>query len=507
MKSGVSKQVKTFLSGIICTCMILGIMPVFGTICSSAEPIQSDLSVTVDFSIYSGNSTTELLKDAYDYTKFIFNQDSAKKESLSFTTNVWYTVNNRNYNMLALSTPAVDTLSKEEDISEPYYIAYNVEGGTEFSLRSVRHTAYSEQAEADGLDWKFRFLASPDYKAWEPVEFDISTSDVNYSGSIPYGKEDIYTLTVPDNCEFIKICFPQTRNMGPVHSWTCGNDAYGTIAELTYTPADIPAEPLEKNIEPARQYEKTIDIADESMGNTATALQTVLGLMHTYSPDAFILGTKPAYYQLNPGDSWKRVFCLSDSAVKGKTDISPRYFISFEVEPGSSFRLQSLHRERESMRMSERGWSYRFKFYRSADGTNWTPVEPTYYNEEGFLTQKLEYRYFSSLDTYIVDIPISSCYIKIEFPQTKDYTQEFGTNELGNWQMASIKNFSYTEKTNEPQFETGDINCDEKIDVRDLIRFKKLIADSALEDRWDLNSDGRVDSLDLSILKKYILEE
>ncbi len=56
---------------------------------------------------------------------------------------------------------------------------------------------------------------------------------------------------------------------------------------------------------------------------------------------------------------------------------------------------------------------------------------------------------------------------------------------------------------------TGDLTGDDKVDVTDLIRLKKYIADSSTElsASADLNGDGRVDILDLIRLKKIIAGE
>ncbi len=56
---------------------------------------------------------------------------------------------------------------------------------------------------------------------------------------------------------------------------------------------------------------------------------------------------------------------------------------------------------------------------------------------------------------------------------------------------------------------TGDLTGDDKVDVTDLIRLKKYIADSSTElsASADLNDDGRVDILDLIRLKKIIAGE
>lgn len=55
--------------------------------------------------------------------------------------------------------------------------------------------------------------------------------------------------------------------------------------------------------------------------------------------------------------------------------------------------------------------------------------------------------------------------------------------------------------------ETGDINGDGEVDIRDFVRLKKLAsaAESAGTDGGDLNSDGFTDSYDIALLRKYFL--
>ena len=55
--------------------------------------------------------------------------------------------------------------------------------------------------------------------------------------------------------------------------------------------------------------------------------------------------------------------------------------------------------------------------------------------------------------------------------------------------------------------ETGDINGDGEVDIRDFVRLKKLAsaAESAGTDGGDLNSDGFTDAYDIALLRKYFL--
>ena len=53
--------------------------------------------------------------------------------------------------------------------------------------------------------------------------------------------------------------------------------------------------------------------------------------------------------------------------------------------------------------------------------------------------------------------------------------------------------------------ETGDINGDGEVDVRDLIRLKKQAAGTDTGTAGDIDSDGYTDAYDLALLRKYFL--
>ena len=53
--------------------------------------------------------------------------------------------------------------------------------------------------------------------------------------------------------------------------------------------------------------------------------------------------------------------------------------------------------------------------------------------------------------------------------------------------------------------ETGDINGDGEVDVRDLIRLKKQAAGMDTGTAGDIDSDGYTDAYDLALLRKYFL--
>lgn len=55
-------------------------------------------------------------------------------------------------------------------------------------------------------------------------------------------------------------------------------------------------------------------------------------------------------------------------------------------------------------------------------------------------------------------------------------------------------------------YEFGDVNCDGCIDIRDLIRIKKMTASSDYIQSADLIVDNKIDALDLAEMRRYILE-
>lgn len=54
-------------------------------------------------------------------------------------------------------------------------------------------------------------------------------------------------------------------------------------------------------------------------------------------------------------------------------------------------------------------------------------------------------------------------------------------------------------------YQLGDANTDKTIDIRDLVRIKKLAGNLEVNSAADINSDGNVDATDLSLLKRYFL--
>ena len=50
-----------------------------------------------------------------------------------------------------------------------------------------------------------------------------------------------------------------------------------------------------------------------------------------------------------------------------------------------------------------------------------------------------------------------------------------------------------------------DINGDSQVDIFDAVVLKKALKSGKYQDKYDLNKDGKVNSGDLSAMKKYIL--
>lgn len=55
------------------------------------------------------------------------------------------------------------------------------------------------------------------------------------------------------------------------------------------------------------------------------------------------------------------------------------------------------------------------------------------------------------------------------------------------------------------ELNNGDANYDGTVDIRDMIRIKKMIADNGYNVGGDCNDDGKLDSTDLASLRKYLL--
>ena len=69
-------------------------------------------------------------------------------------------------------------------------------------------------------------------------------------------------------------------------------------------------------------------------------------------------------------------------------------------------------------------------------------------------------------------------------------------------------NSAYGFKITDISFESiGDLNGDGKINLKDIVRLKKILAglDESAGASADVNNDGETNSLDLTALRKYIL--
>ncbi len=474
---------------------------------------------TIDFANYE-NKAAEALNSAYDRT--VITNDSFN--SPVFDTNNYHAdwkfmlgVSLQAVNALPKSLDTVEHFADESyfvDYADPdygYYVTYNVEAGTNFKLHSLRKNGFWSQAEAKGYNWQFQFFASSDNENWEAVESEIVTTNINLGsddGWNPYTLDDQYTVIVPADAKFIRVKFPQVRNLGSVFTWTNGWNVYGIIRDITYAPAITPADALAK--EPAREYGKVIDMADESL-SSADSLAAVLADMDSYS-GKFNLGSNYAFYQKNQGDPWKRLLTLSEEAITDLAVNPTEYYISYKVAAGSSFRIQTLYRNNEARQFLSNGWSYRLKFYTSVDGFVWKEAEPTYFTEEGFATMMIDWwRGYHTMETYVVDIPENASYIKVVFPQDKSYPNNYGfsADQFCNWAIAAVKNISYTAQETAPEvdYTLGDCNFDGSVDIRDLVCLKnKLLAEKTFIPSDDLDKDGIVNSADAIQLKKYLFE-
>ncbi len=481
-----------------------------GTIKSvSYTEMNQDDYVYVEDIFNADQNTVASLAHTYDSTLYDIDENGHRSDILNLSTGVYYTdTDGTNKFMLTLSEGIVDSMSKlvdrEYSAQNPgYYIAYNVRGGSELSLRSLRMGTFSQQAINAGMNLNFRFYISSDYENWTEVKPNITTSNVNFASSDrfnPYTKEDNYSVYIPFDANFIRICFPQTKNMVNTHWYTNGFNAYGTIASLVYVAPYEESKPLEKNICPERNYDKTFVFDDYR-----TKQSQIFDAMYDYSPDVFTIFNYNTCYK-DSANNRRFQLAINTSAIEDKSIIDPQYYVTYKVQPGSSFKIEGMHNEKSAVIMSNAGISYRFKFYVSSDGTKWDLIEPVFYSENGPVIQRnAGWGHYSSTDTYVVDIPQTAKLITVVFPQNMDYkgneTCNFGNGDYdhGDWQIGVIKSLSYTPYS-------MDVTGDGEVDVRDLVRLKKMILQISQERSYDLNCDGNINSLDLGLLRKSLFD-
>lgn len=397
--------------------------------------------VTVDFT--TDSSMQSVLSSAYDYSRSMLNTEDPHGQGNAFSTGqAYYTVGGKNHTMLSLSYWALKSLDEETEIAEPgYYVAYNVEPGSEINMTSVRKSDVTDKITAAGYDYRFSFYVSRDYEEWSEVTPEISTGDLSSSNG--YNRKDTYSLKIPEDAAFLRIVFPQKKNMSAVvNDWgSPGNYQYGAIETLTFTPASSPAPQLAKYIEPELSYAETIDFSSFN-GNVYNALQS----MYSYTDGVFSV-SNASYTDLETDEIYQ-LFSLTADSLKGKSNISPLYNIVYYIEPGTPLRLEGLHRERESEKIIDRGRNYRFNFYTSADGISWTEASPDFYRQDYFETKKVNNVNYNNKDIYVIIPPADAKFIKIEFPQDRDNTSSAngGANmgNCGDWAVATIKSIKYT---------------------------------------------------------------
>lgn len=298
----------------------------------------------------------------YDYTKNIFDYNQ-KVAGVPFLALDWYAVNGK------------ETLPE-------IFVIYKVKAGSPFKLTYVRHARFIN------LDLNIKIFTSADASVWEERTDMIFSSEPSEAAP-GFNNEMLITEAIPATHKFVKVVYPNTKDYSgtpdPVEGDTIGDPiTYGVgIISAKYNVTDESPEMDDLTTVPFEGDEAadTAKWADYAK-NTFDFVQALEGL---------------------PFLSLRYDFVFEKETL-------PEAYVVYKTAPGSPFVINSItHRK-----MLDMGKKY--LVYTSEDMAAWTEVT------------ELDYEYAAkSNDWYdeeftIQNIPETHQYVKIVWPNEKDYT-------------------------------------------------------------------------------------
>lgn len=370
----------------------------------------------------------DALGDAYDCSANALSMASKISVKESVLSIDWGYLQKRNSD----GTPDYTT-----KVAKPYF-AYEVKGGTEFILRSVRNNSCNNM-EANGNTFRFTIYASENGVDWTEQPYDYQTYATTCNN---YPTGDIYTVSnLPADAKYVKVEFPQDHNLsGPDdlnNPSNNGNWILGVVGVDFTKPDTMTTVPTVD----FRTYTTTDDATSRMCGFLENSLD--MGAKLDASNSLMVV-------------KWEYLWIYDrDNIADYKTKLAHPYFM-YAVKGGTKFTLASA-RNNSCNTLEDDGSQFRFTIYASADGVQWNECLYIYTNRPTNSSN------FPMEATYTVEnLPEDAKYVKVEYPQDHNYAGPDDLNATtsdGNW-ILGAEWVSFTPSDEKIQTQVGDHKAD-----------------------------------------------
>ena len=268
------------------------------------------------------------------------------------------------------------------------YVLYNVTPGTAFQI-AYKYVAKVNNAisKAIGQNFRFKLYVSSDKINWSEAETLVSYEHDKIGN---FDVTELQTIEcIGDGIKYVKIEFPQNGNMSKITNGATpyvGNDFIG-LERVSFTKgSDDPS-----NVE-SLSFDNKYNLAEKGI------------TIKDFEANALEFNAKNGLLM----SSWNH--------FKDCTLGQANPFIIIPVKAGTPFFVEGVMRENVYKAWGEGG--FEFKMLVSSDKKNWTDVTYQYRTRV-----RIDRAGFPICDRFFMDkVPDNVKYVKILYPQTRDYT-------------------------------------------------------------------------------------
>lgn len=357
------------------------------------------------------------------------------------------------------------------------YLTYSVKENTAFCLKSYRVSSLCNAIQSEtGTQPGLSVYCSSDGYQWMPVNGIFES--VPYAYSSWYDYYDTYTVnSLPTATAYVKIEFPQTK------CYQNGGNAALIIDSVAYT-----GNGTKVNFNDAD--ETTLpDFVNEPYGVVCDQTDALGERLLSVRFDALQYG-------------WVN-------------EQNPASFVMDSVTPGTTVTVTTAVIRHVEDKLKELiGLDMKFSFLGSENATDWQPLVSVCYSDTG--DDGGDNAWARGFDNYVISIPDNINHLKIIFPQVSFYNDVLGgiqgTGINWNFNYSSCTHYSFAVKSIRYQkndnISHGDINADSNIDSNDMALLRKHVLEESanISQKADVNEDSLINIKDIVRLKKYFAD-
>lgn len=275
------------------------------------------------------------------------------------------------------------------------YVIYKTKAGSPFILNSITHRKMID------IGKKFKIYTSADLTAWtEVTNYDYKLT----AGANDWSTEKFTLASMDATHQYVKIVWPNEKDYTGTED-PVTHEIFGD--PLHYAPGLVSASFIAPDPE-EEEPEEEPDLSDIT-GNTVIQFTgnkaNDSSKMTSLNEDAIDFSQ-----MLQIGDDNIPVLMLKYDFVSGKSTL-PEAFITYKVAEGSPLKIEGY------THVNALALDLKLKIYGSSDGTNWSALEDYEYVSESIPDSNWLKEIYG-----IEELPAGIQYIKIVWPNEKDYT-------------------------------------------------------------------------------------